>query len=46
MDVLRPEQREAWEAERTRRREEAEKDMAAIGLTLPADWDFLEDDGF
>jgi hypothetical protein len=45
MDVLRPEQRQALETERTRRREEAEKDMAAIGLTLPADWDVF-DDGF
>lgn len=46
LEVLRPEQRDVLEAERTRRREEAEKDMAAIGLTLPADWDFFDDDGF
>lgn len=42
--VLRPEQRTAYEAERQRRRDEAAKDMAAIGLALPADWEMLEDD--
>lgn len=40
--VLRPEQREAYQAEREKRRSEARKDMEAIGLTLPADWDSLD----
>lgn len=35
--ILRPEQREAYEAERARRRAAAQKEMEAIGLTLPAD---------
>jgi hypothetical protein len=37
--VLRPEQRQAYEEERARKRIEAQKDMEAIGLTLPADFD-------
>jgi hypothetical protein len=41
--VLRPDQRAAYEAERQRRRDDAAKDMEAIGLTLPADWDLLDD---
>jgi len=41
--VLRPEQREAYEAERKRRRDEAVKDMEAIGLTLPPNWDMFEE---
>jgi hypothetical protein len=40
--VLRPDQRAAYEAERQRRRAEAEKDAAAIGLTLPEKWDLLD----
>lgn len=39
LSVLRPEQREAYEAEQERRRDEARKEMEAIGLTPPADWD-------
>jgi hypothetical protein len=35
--VLKPEQRQAYEAERTKRREAARKEMEAIGLTLPDD---------
>ncbi len=42
LSVLRPEQREAYEAERQRRREEAEKDMNAIGMSLPSNWDLLD----
>jgi hypothetical protein len=42
--VLRPEQRSAYEAERKHRREQAAKDMEAIGLTLPPGWDMLGDD--
>ncbi|MDP9290802.1 MAG: hypothetical protein M3O82_00400, partial [Verrucomicrobiota bacterium] len=35
LSVLRPDQRAAYDAERQRRRDEAAKDMAAIGLALP-----------
>jgi hypothetical protein len=42
--VLRPEQRAAYEAERKRRREEAARDMEAIGLTLPPNWEMFGDD--
>jgi signal transduction protein with GAF and PtsI domain len=41
MATLRPEQRAAYEAEQLRRREAAQKDAQAIGLTLPADWEML-----
>ena len=44
--LLRPEQRAAYEAERLRRREEAVKDLEAIGLTLPPDWEMLDEGGF
>jgi hypothetical protein len=46
LSILRPEQREAYEAERQRRRDEAQKDMEAIGLTLPQDWDPLDMENF
>ena len=46
MNVLRPEQREAYQQEMQRRREEAAKDLKAIGLTLPADWDPIEMEDF
>ena len=46
LDVLRPEQRAAYDAERERRRTEAAKDMEAVGLTLPANWEMLDEDGF
>jgi hypothetical protein len=42
--VLRPDQRAAYEAERTRRRAEAAKDMEAVGLALPSDWNMFGDD--
>lgn len=45
LSVLNPDQRAAYEAETLRRREEAAKDMAAIGLTLPPNWEML-DEGF
>lgn len=38
LGVLRPEQREAYEAERIKRREAARKEMEEIGLTLPDDF--------
>jgi Spy/CpxP family protein refolding chaperone len=44
LSILRPEQREAYQAEQERRREEAAKDLEAIGLSLPADWDPLDDE--
>ncbi len=40
--VLRPEQRAAYEAERQRRREQAARDLEAIGLSLPDDWEMLD----
>jgi hypothetical protein len=46
LSVLRPDQRAAYEAERQRRREEAAKDMEAIGLTLPEGWDMLDAESF
>jgi hypothetical protein len=42
--VLRPEQRAIYDAERKRRREEAEKDLASIGLTLPPEWEMFDSD--
>lgn len=41
--LLRPDQRAAYAAEQQRRRDEAAQNMQAIGLTLPADWDMLND---
>jgi hypothetical protein len=46
LSVLRPDQRAAYEAERQRRREQAAKDMEAIGLTLPEGWDMLDAESF
>jgi hypothetical protein len=43
LSVLRPDQRAAYDAEQQRRRDEASKDLEAIGLKLPADWDPLDD---
>ena len=43
LSVLRPEQREAYEATRQKRREEAEANMQELGLSLPPDWDLLDD---
>lgn len=43
LSVLTPDQRAAYEAELSRRRAEAAKDMEAIGLTLPANWEMLEE---
>jgi hypothetical protein len=42
LNVLNPDQRAAFELERQRRREAAAKDMEAMGLTLPANWEMLE----
>ena len=44
--ILRPEQREAYNAERERRRAEAQKDLEAIGLSMPENWDALDPSNF
>ena len=36
--ILKPEQRQAYQAEQETRRANAQRDLEAIGLTLPADW--------
>ena len=46
LSVLRPEQLEAYEAERQRRRDEAAKELGEIGLSLPPGWDMLDDEDF
>jgi hypothetical protein len=46
LSVLKPEQRTAYEAERQRQRDEATKNMEAIGLTLPPTWDLLDGNDF
>jgi hypothetical protein len=46
LSILRPEQRKAYLDEQQRRREEARKDMEAIGLSLPAEWDALNVEDF
>jgi hypothetical protein len=46
LSVLRPEQRSAYETERKRRRDEAAKEMEAVGLSLPPDWQMLDADDF
>ncbi len=43
LSVLRPDQRAAYEAEQQRRRNGAAKDMEAVGLTLPANWEMFGD---
>ena len=42
LGVLRPDQREQYEAQRARRRQEAEAEAAEVGLKLPPDWDMFE----
>ncbi len=46
LSVLRPEQQQAYEAERQRRRDEAARELEAIGLTLPPNWDLFDDEDF
>lgn len=46
LGVLTPDQRATYDNERRRRREEAEKDMNAIGMTLPPNWEMLDDEDF
>lgn len=46
LSVLRPDQREVYQADARRRRDEAAKDLQAIGLSLPDNWDPLEAEEF
>jgi len=41
--ILRPEQKAAMDAEKAKQRAQAEKDLAEIGLSLPENWDFMND---
>ena len=41
--ILRPDQRAAYDAEQKCRRDEAAKNMESVGLTLPTDWQMLDD---
>jgi hypothetical protein len=43
LSVLRPDQRAAYEAARQVRRAEAAKEMETLGLSLPPEWDLLDD---
>ena len=43
LSVLRPDQRAAYEAETARRRTEAAKNMEAVGLTLPPNWEIWDE---
>ncbi len=46
LSVLRPEQRQAYESHRENRQQAAREDAAAIGLTLPDNWDMDDDIDF
>ena len=46
LSILTPDQRAAYDGELRRRRDEAEKDLKTIGLTLPPDWDMFNEAGF
>lgn len=46
LSVLRPDQRELYQADALRRRQAAEKDLQAIGLSLPENWNPLEAEDF
>lgn len=46
LSILRPEQRIMFQEEMKHRREEAQKDIEAIGLSLPEDWDPMEMEDF
>ncbi|MEO8353180.1 MAG: hypothetical protein ABI680_15730 [Chthoniobacteraceae bacterium] len=46
LEVLKPDQRAAYDAEKARRRGEAAKDLEAMGLILPADWELFDRFGF
>ncbi len=46
MSVLRPDQKQAYEEHRQKRLQEAQEEAAAIGLTIPNDWNPDDDIGF
>lgn len=46
LSVLTPDQRVAYDAELRRRREEASKDLEAVGLALPPNWEMLDESNF
>lgn len=46
LSVLRPDQQAVYKAEQQKRRDEATKNMGAMGLTLPASWEMLGEDNF
>lgn len=46
LSILRPEQRTAYQEEMNHRREQAQKDMEAIGMSLPENWDPMEMEDF
>ena len=46
LSILRPDQRSTWQEEMNHRREQAQKDMEAIGLSLPDNWDPMEMEDF
>ena len=46
LDALTPTQRDTYDAVRVKRRAEAQKEMEGFGLTLPPDWDILQDFDF
>lgn len=46
LSVLRPDQRQKFEDERQRRRQEAEKEMNEMGFALPSNWDLLDQADF
>lgn len=43
LSVLRPEQKQALEAEKERKRAEAEQQLGEVGLALPENWDFFDE---
>ncbi|NNC87923.1 MAG: hypothetical protein HKN82_05620 [Akkermansiaceae bacterium] len=44
--VLRPDQLRRYEAYQQERKEDAEREMRRMGLSLPKDWQLLDDEGF
>lgn len=46
MSVLRPDQKQAYEAHRQQKLQRAQEEAAAIGLTIPNDWNPDDDIGF
>lgn len=42
LSVLRPDQLKTYKTEQAKRRDEAQKEMEAVGLSIPADWNSLD----